>query len=258
MPKFFHSPVQPCPNRRTDFQAHNIIELPLSDRTLTAKVTVNRRAKRFILKVDPVAGIVHITSPTKRGIPDAITFAKANENWIRRELTNAVCARPFLPDVHFPFLDRTLKICHQGVARTRLIATDDNRLLVGGDRAHINRRVTDWLKKQARSRLTMRADYYAERLGKCRGRLSVRDTRTRWGSCSSDGSLSFSWRLIFAPAEIFDYVVAHECAHLVHLNHSPQFWQVVASLDVDAQYATRWFEKNGAALHGWGVATSPS
>ncbi|HBS33364.1 MAG TPA: M48 family peptidase, partial [Parvularcula sp.] len=87
-----------------------------------------------------------------------------------------------------------------------------------------------------------------------RGAISIRDTRSRWGSCARDGALSFSWRLIMAPPEILDYVAAHECAHLVHLNHSPAYWRLLRSLDVDVRAARDWFAANGQRLYAYGAA----
>ena len=99
-------------------------------------------------------------------------------------------------------------------------------------------------------------DFYASQLARRRGPISIRDTRSRWGSCASVGALSFSWRLILAPPWVLNYVAAHECAHLVHLNHSPAYWQVLRSLDVDVDGAKRWFHQHGEELHAYGVAAA--
>lgn len=235
-----------------------LIDLNLAGRLVKSKITINRRARRFILKIDPFSRLLIITSPTKRAVSEALAFAKANSAWILKEIDGSICAKPFAPDISFPLYGETVCICNEGGARTRIHLSQNNRLIVGGDPTHINRRVIDWLKKRARQKLTVKADEYSAILGKKRGRLSIRDTRTRWGSCTSDGSLSFSWRLILTPPPIFDYVVAHECSHLVHLDHSRKFWNVVKSLNVDVDFATRWFDKNGAELHAWGVTPSTS
>jgi predicted metal-dependent hydrolase len=128
-----------------------------------------------------------------------------------------------------------------------------DRLLAGGDARHINRRITDWLKAEARRTLTARADFYADAVGRNRGPVSIRDTRSRWGSCARDGALSFSWRLILAPPAILDYVAAHECAHLVHLNHSPAYWRVLMELGAAARAARDWFAAHGQGLYAYGV-----
>lgn len=229
--------------------------IDLGDRTAPLVARVNRRARRLIVRVDPVSGRVMVTAPSKRALPEALRFAAARALWIRARLDEAAAARPFVAGGVCPYLGVEHRIVHQGPARAAVTrrAGDQPSLLVGGDPAHLNRRLTDWLRREARDALTARADDYAARLGRRRGPIRIRDTRSRWGSCASDGSLSFSWRLILAPPEILDYVAAHECAHLVHLNHSPAYWRTLKSLGVDAVAARAWFAAHGPALHAWGV-----
>lgn len=217
---------------------------------------VNRRAKRLIIKVDPVAGEILVTAPSKRSIPDAIAFAHERADWIASQMKNTLRAKPFAPGAAIPYRGVDHLIVQNGGPRTpvRLDYTMGPAIHVGGDAAHINRRLTDWLKKQARQTLTERTDDYSKRLGQKRGPIRVRDTRTRWGSCSSDGTLSFSWRLILTPPEILDYVAAHECAHLIHMNHSPAFWRLLATLDVDARAASTWFDEHGQSLFAYGAS----
>lgn len=229
--------------------------IDLGDRTAPLLARVNRRARRLIVRVDPVSGRVLVTAPSKRALPEALRFAATRAAWIRARLDEADVARPFIAGGVCPYLGVEHRIVHQVPARapvTRL-AGDDPKLLVGGDPAHLNRRLVDWLRREARTALTARADDYAARLGRKRGPIRIRDTRSRWGSCASDGSLSFSWRLILAPPEILDYVAAHECAHLVHLNHSPAYWRTLKGLGVDAVAARAWFARFGPKLHAWGV-----
>jgi predicted metal-dependent hydrolase len=125
-------------------------------------------------------------------------------------------------------------------------------LRVSGGSDHIARRVRDWLKKYAKNEVTYKATKFSNLLNKKIKKVSVRDTRTRWGSCSSRGNLSFSWRLIFAPERIVDYVCAHEAAHLVELNHSPRFWKLVYQLVGEWESSKEWLRKNGARLHRYG------
>ncbi|MHA7873704.1 MAG: M48 family metallopeptidase, partial [Hyphococcus sp.] len=127
------------------------------------------------------------------------------------------------------------------------------RLQVGGAPEHLNRRIADWMKQQARAILSERVDHYCARLGRRRSVIRIRDTRTRWGSCSSTGVLSFSWRLIMAPPEMLDYVAAHECTHLIHMNHSPAFWRQLSVLGVDCRKAADWFNETGPELFAYGA-----
>lgn len=226
--------------------------IDLGDQTAPLTARVNRRARRLIITVDSVSGSVIVTAPSKRAIPEAIDFAKTRSSWIKSQLADSLGARPFLDGSIFPLRGRPTKIVLSGAARN-IVRLDDERLIVGGDSVHINRRVTDWLKREARTALTERVEHYAGALKRKRGAISIRDTRSRWGSCAIDGSMSFSWRLILAPPAILDYVAAHECAHLVHLNHSPAFWRLLRELGVDARQARDWFSANGSNLYAYGA-----
>ena len=216
---------------------------------------VNRRAKKLILKVDPVAGEILVTAPSKRTLPDAITFAHERADWIAGQMKNALRAKPFAPGAVIPYRGVDHLIAQEGGPRApvRLDYENGPAICVGGEGEHVNRRLTDWLKKQARQILIERADHYSARLGETRGPVRVRDMRTRWGSCTSAGAMSFSWRLILTPPDILDYVAAHECAHLVHMDHSPAFWRLLATLDVDARAAANWFRNHGQKLFAYGA-----
>ena len=226
--------------------------IDLGDRSAPLTARVNRRARRLIVTVDSIAGRVIVTAPTKRSLPEALEFAKSKSNWIKRQFSENDAARPFADGVAFPFRGKSVKISAIGGARNAVFL-DGATLFVGGEESHVNRRVTDWLKSEARRALTESADQYSGRVGRRRGPITIRDTRSRWGSCGRDGALSFSWRLILAPSAILEYVAAHECAHLVHLNHSPAFWRLLKTLDVDAKAARAWFSANGQSLYSYGA-----
>lgn len=230
-------------------------EIDLGDRIAPLVARVNRRARRLIVKVDSVQGRVLVTAPSKRALPEALEFAGARKGWIRERLDEGAPARPFVDGGQCPYRGVFHRIVNEGPPRRPVSVEEGDQPLikVGGDPAHLNRRLTDWLKREARRTLSERAHAHAATLGKKISRVSVRDTRSRWGSCSGDGALSFSWRLILTPPEILDYVAAHECAHLVHLNHSQRYWRLVSSLGVDVDAARLWFDQHGAGLYSWGV-----
>jgi predicted metal-dependent hydrolase len=231
-------------------------EIAIGARAVPLVARVNRRAKRLILKVDPAAGEIHVTAPSKRALPEAIAFARERSGWIAGQLDETLLARPFAPDETAPLRGVDYHIAHDPTTRTpvRLENHPRAQLIVGGERAHLNRRLVDWMKREARKDFETAVERYCDELGKKRRAIRIGDTRTRWGSCSSDGSLSFSWRLVMAPPEILEYVAAHECAHLVHMNHSPAFWRQVIALGVDPRAAENWFETNGATLFAYGGA----
>ncbi len=238
-------------------KSQNLIEteIDLGDRMAPVLARINRRAKRLIIKVDSISGRVLLTAPSKRALPEALAFARSRAEWIITELDEGQRGRPFVEGGLCPYLGLGHRIFLDGGPRTpvRRFAEPVPELRVGGESAHINRRLVDWLKREARSTLTQKVDYYCAELGKKRGAIRIRDTRSRWGSCSADGVLSFSWRLIMAPANILDYVAAHECAHLVHLNHSPAYWRTLSGLNVDVDLARDWFNIHGPKLHSYGA-----
>ena len=120
---------------------------------------------------------------------------------------------------------------------------------VSGHPEHASRRLADWLKREARLRIGERADEYARLLGVQPKRITIRDTSSRWGSCSSARTLSFSWRLILAPPFVLDYVVAHELCHLREMNHGPRFWRLVRTIVPNLERPQTWLTENGALLH---------
>lgn len=237
----------------SDHITRSQISVGENSRPLIARV--NRRAKRLILKVDPVAGEIHVTAPSKRALPEAIRFAHERIDWIESQLKETLRARPFQHGMNLPLRGVDHVILHEPERRTavRIDADLVPAIRVGGGAEHVNRRIVDWLKREAREALVTKVDLYCSQLGRKRGRVSIRDTRSRWGSCTADGAMSFSWRLILTPPPILDYVAAHECAHLIHLDHSPAFWRVVRELGVDARSAAAWFRAHGPALFAYGV-----
>ena len=132
-------------------------------------------------------------------------------------------------------------------------AGDAPRLIVSGAKEHAPRRLADWLAGEARRDLEMRVSAHATALGLKARRITLRDQKSRWGSCSSDGRLSFSWRLILAPNKVLDYVAAHEVAHLREMNHSPRFWAHVKASYGDPSWAKKWLRENGQALMSVGL-----
>jgi predicted metal-dependent hydrolase len=157
----------------------------------------------------------------------------------------------FVPGASVPFLGSPHRIVHQPVAR-RGVWREAAAIHVSGHAEHLPRRVLDFLKSEARNEISLRAHDKAYILDRAIARITLRDTRSRWGSCAADGSLNFSWRLILAPEEVLDYVVAHEVAHLVHHDHGPRFWALVAELTPSVAAPRRWLRAKGAELLQYG------
>jgi len=168
--------------------------------------------------------------------------------WLIDTLEEMPEQKQIKPGVVIPILGRRVRIRHDATVRGAYML-DQDVLTVGGDREFFQRRVTEALKKIAAKEISRRAEMYAARLGKRINRISVRDTRSRWGSCSSTGNLSFSWRLVFAPREVMEYVVAHEVSHLRHMNHSVNFWMQVELMCPSYEAAKVWLRMHGKHLY---------
>jgi len=231
--------------------------LSVSGEQVPLVVRHNPRARRFIVRVDMTTGAVHVTTPNKRNVKGAVAFARGHAEWIAEQLRQVAPAEPFCDGATLPIRGVCHVIRHVSCARGAVLQSTPNEeriaeLRVSGDAAFLPRRVTDWLKREVKNDLNESVLRHATKLGVRPSRITVRDQSSRWGSCSSTRALSFSWRLILAPPDVLDYVAAHEVAHLVHMNHEPEFWRIVGSLTPDYRATMRWLEREGPALHKYG------
>ncbi len=228
---------------------------------LGAPVEVRRhpKARRLTLRVSRTRRAVVVTLPEKCDLDEANSFVHRNLDWVRERLGT-------LPDP-VPFRDGNLvpvrgQLCEIKLAGTHegkgpvfldLTAKPIPKLMVYGEKEHLPRRLSDWLYEQCQKDLAERVSVHAKFLGLHAKRIVIRDQTTRWGSCSTTGSLSFSWRLIMAPSFVLDYVAAHEVAHLKEMNHGPKFWALVKRTMPDMEQAKTWLQKNGMDLHSFGI-----
>ena len=214
------------------------------------QITLRRsaRARRFSLRVSALDGKVTLTLPPRAREAEAMAFAHSQEDWLRRALTRVSPGALVTIGSEIPFEGNLLRLA-PGAGRA--LRVEDGQLLVPGDPAQAGARVAAWLKARARDRLAAASDHYAAQVGRRVTQVALRDTRSRWGSCSAEGRLMYSWRLILAPPRVLDYVAAHEVAHLVEMNHSPAFWAVVERLFPGWQAQRAWLRGQGSQLHGY-------
>lgn len=214
----------------------------------------NRNARRYILRLDEQSQGVVITVPASGSERQAMEFAASHGVWIRKQLASATDNISFADGNTVPLRDTDYLIVHQLGKRGTvwLAAADKPEIHVAGGAEHIARRVKDWLKSEARRDLLEASIRYARLMDTKFTRVSVRDQSTRWGSCSSAGTLSYSWRLIFTPPFVLDYVAAHEVAHLLEMNHGPRFWSQVKAHCPATDRARRWLKTHGRELHKFG------
>ncbi|OOY10565.1 zinc metalloprotease [Thioclava sediminum] len=204
------------------------------------------RARRFSLRVSRVDGRVALTIPRGASEREALAFARSQTEWLRKTLGAIPPAQAVRFGQGIPFEGQMLTL---EPARLRSPKIDGARLLVPEDPARLGVRVETFFKHAARMRLHAASARYASEIGRDFAKITIRDTRSRWGSCSSTGALSYSWRLIMAPPEVLDYVAAHEVAHLEEMNHSPAFWRVVEALRPSFKTERAWLKREGSALH---------
>jgi len=228
---------------------------------LPAPVEVRRHpsARRMTLRVSRTRRAVIVTLPMQCDLKQAGAFLLSHLDWVQERLGNIPAPQPFADGALIPLRGVPHRLTFTGVMRgARPVATgrdpnDQHVIRVAGLPDHAPRRLKDWLVRQARHDLSDRARYHAGRLGLTYKRIAVRDQVSRWGSCSSTGNLSFSWRLIMAPSPILDYVAAHEVAHLAEMNHGPNFWALVRQTCPDMDDARRWLDAYGIELHRYGA-----
>ena len=210
-------------------------------------ITLKRsaRAKRFSLRVHQATGLVSLSMPARAREAEAFAFARAQEGWIRAALARMPAVVGVGLGAEIPLEGRLVQIT-SGAGRS--VRLEEGALVVPGDPERAAARVAAYLKVRARDRLVQASDHYADQIGRRVAQVSLRDTRSRWGSCASDGALMYSWRLIMAPPRVLDYVAAHEVAHMVEMNHSPRFWAVVERLFPNWQPERAWLKREGGAL----------
>ena len=205
------------------------------------------RARRISLRVSGVDGKVTLTVPEGVSERAAIAFARSKADWLRAQIDRRPDIVEVGPGTALPVGGRMVRIASGGPGRG--VRHHGDTLEVSGDPSAVGVRVRAWLKATARDRLSAASDRYAAALGRGYDRITLRDTRSRWGSCTHDGGLMYSWRLVMAPVEVLDYVAAHEVAHLAEMNHSPAFWNTVARLMPGYEAPRRWLRAEGTQLH---------
>ena len=214
---------------------------------VVVELRASKRARRLSLRVSRLDGRVTLTAPYGANKHEALQFATERLDWIRGHL--AQTAPSEVPGIGstLPFRGQTVTLAR---GQARVVEISDDRMLLppqSPDRDAI--RAETFLKEAAREALVAASDSYAAQVGRPYGRITLRDTRSRWGSCSSRSNLSYSWRLIMAPPVVLDYVAAHEVAHLVHMDHSRAFWAQVEAIFPNYRAPRKWLKDHGTELH---------
>jgi predicted metal-dependent hydrolase len=242
---YFEKPKRPDPRRLGAPDWIPGLDVPVS-------IRVSERARRVGLRIDSAERKVELILP--RGVSErsGLRFLATKRAWVRARLEALPLAVPFVEGAVVPLLGVPHRIRRELDPAAPPVKIVDGEIRVRGAPAHFARRVRDHLVAAARAELAPRARQLAARIRRDVIRINVRDTRSRWGSCSGRGSLSFSWRLIFAPEPVLEYVVAHEVAHLAEMNHGPRFWALVESLAPGSAGPRAWLKQNRNRLLAYG------
>ena len=218
--------------------------------SIEVDVVRNARSRGMRLSVDPRSGRVRLTIPARASLRKALAWAEEQRGWIDAQTAKLPAGRPFAPGAVVPLEDDEIEIVWPAPEGKRTPRLVDDKLLCGGPREGLEKRVERWFRAEALRILSDETAEYAERAGVRVTGVAIGDPRGRWGSCAASGSIRYSWRLILAPSFVRRATVAHEVAHRVHMNHSPAFHRFVETLfEADPSPARAWLRRHGAALH---------
>ncbi len=225
--------------------------------TLGTHIVIKRspRAKRLALRLDNKNRVFNLVIPKRVSLRRAEDFARKNQAWIDEQLAALPARTPFVHNQIIPVfgVDKRIVIDFDDeLKRTKITFIDGDILLVQTNQDEPAPRIMRFLKSHAKAEMGAMVHEKAARINKSVAAVSVRDTKSRWGSCSVDNKISLSWRLLFAPRAASDYVVAHEVAHLVHMNHSKDFWRVCADLSAAYTDGKTWMRNHGKTLMRYG------
>jgi len=219
------------------------------------RVRRHRQARRYTLRIQSATREVLLTIPPRGSLKQAREFAEKHGGWIAARLDRLPQPAPFAHGIILPLRGIDHRIEHRPGARGTVWieeAGNERLLCVAGAPAHVARRVRDFLKREAKRDLEAASRKAAALLGVALKRVSIRDQSSRWGSCSTTGLLSYSWRLILAPPFVLEYLAAHEVAHLLEMNHSRRFWRLVERISPHLTRAKTWLDVHGTGLHRFG------
>jgi predicted metal-dependent hydrolase len=233
---------------------HRVFLIAKSGASVPVRVHVDKRARRVSVRIDPHAREAVATAPNLRNALDAISFASERVDWIAERLGALPSPILFRSGAYIPLRGVLHRLRHAETGRTVRLdkTTPTPSLLIPGSRETFADKTRAFFRASARADFQARVAVHAETLKVKPRSITIKDMRSRWGSCSSEGRLNFSWRLVCAPPFALDYVAAHEVAHLREMNHSSRFWKQVERCIPDWEDARTWLQDRGSTLHAIG------
>lgn len=217
------------------------------------RIRRNPVARRMILRFSKATGEASLTLPASVPLEHGKSFIQKQIGWLEKRQNEIPDRTAFEEGAIILLRGEKLRIVRRdGRGVTHIVQETTPALVIHCSPQHLSRRVTDYLKQEAIHDLHLAVAHFSTQINKKVKRISLRDTHSRWGSCSSSGSLNFSWRLILAPPFVLEYLAAHEVAHLQEMNHSPRFWALARFLFPETDKAEQWLKKFGSSLHLYG------
>jgi predicted metal-dependent hydrolase len=223
----------------------------VAGRTLPLRIIENDRARRLTLRIDAGGRGLRVTVPPGIAHGEVDRFLHRHQGWLEQRLARVPERPQVRPGIKIPVRGVLHLVVHEPGSRGTVTLCQGETgptLIVHGDRLHLTRRIADFLKREAKREIEVLVGKHSSTIGKRAKAIRFRDTTSRWGSCTSDGTLSFSWRIMMAPVPVINYLVAHEVAHLKEMNHGPKFWKLCNELCPDTDRCKSWLKRNGGAL----------
>ncbi|OUS14451.1 hypothetical protein A9Q97_03865 [Rhodospirillales bacterium 47_12_T64] len=227
--------------------------LDINGRSIGIIIQTHPTSRKLSLRLMPGENAVKVVTPTNCPKQEVLDFVHRQKIWIAERLDQQPEKKPYQNGQSIPILGREHRIIridpgNSGNKSRGSAWLESEQLFIKSHPEHLPRRVRDFLQKEVRYEINLRAREKASAIDKEIATIRLKDTTSRWGSCSTQGNLNFSWRLIFAPEQVLDYVIAHEVAHLEHMNHSAAFWSLVDELTNARHWSQKWLKANGSGL----------
>lgn len=212
------------------------------------KVQQSSRAKRLTLRIDSKEHLPVLTIPKRCSVKKAVEFVETHHNWINKSLESLPSVKHFEDGEKISLFGSEVTICHNPELKRGTFIKEDI-LYVSGEKEFLHRRIKDFIKKEAKQRFYLQSRQLAERLGCTLNDVTIKDTKSRWGSCSSIRNINYSWRIALAPLAVINYLIAHEVSHLKHQDHSRNFWNCVRTLEPESSRGKLWLKLHGKELY---------
>jgi predicted metal-dependent hydrolase len=223
--------------------------IDLGEIRLPIQIKKNRTSRRLIVRYKPLQKSLSLTLPQATSVRQGLHFINEKREWILHQVMQYSSSNSFSDGQTIPVLGKNIRLEHVG--GRGIVTEQDGVLKVHGDIEFMARRVQKYIVQKLKLEIIALAESFSKKLGTKVGNITLRDTSSRWGSCSSDGNLSFSWRLAFAPYEVMEYVVAHEVAHIREHNHSADFWALVVQICPEFKTSQSWLREHGKSLYNY-------